>query len=242
MTMVEPGEFMMAPPTPAPCSMLSLESKKGVATLSRKREETTIMVPRFCRAVPTFSENTVSMTWVSDPHLASTTDPSRSLGLELPMIAISISLAPLVCSAMSTAPPRAPVSVRPCTHTLSAPIDTMGRRSSSATPVISLPRTVHSSPSLSFMHCTNICWLSSSGASSSVLVMENGQRRMCGRVPNAPMDRAACTTERSVVHELMVMHSHVEAEAVGREDSTPADRRRRVRTYRYAGESMVANK
>lgn len=69
--------------------------------------------------------------------------------------------------------------------------------------------------------------------------MEKGQRRMCGRVPNAPMAWAAWTTERRVVQELMVMHSHVEAEAVGREDSNPAERRRRVRRYWYAGEFML---
>ena len=69
--------------------------------------------------------------------------------------------------------------------------------------------------------------------------MEKGQRRMCGRVPNAPMERAAWTTERRVVQELMVMHSHVEADAVGREERRPAERRRRVRRYWYAGEFIL---
>lgn len=70
--------------------------------------------------------------------------------------------------------------------------------------------------------------------------MEKGQRRMCGRVPNAPMERAAWTTERRVVQELMVMHSHVEADAAGRDESKPAERRRRVRRYWYAGEFICS--
>jgi len=92
------------------------------------------------------------------------------------------------------------------------------------------------------MHWTNIFWLSCSVGSSSDLVMENGHKRMCGRVPRAPIEREACTTDKRVVQELIVMHWHVVAEAgVGpRDDSAVAERRRRVRRYWYAGEFMFA--